>query len=150
MRLYPDCKPKEPTITCKVITDVAEEVITLDQAKESMTVDFDDWDELIERLIKGVRKSFERWTGLSIGVREIEVFGDYESDLAYMPYEPITVQNGALQTVGYTRADCPEDLTEAMLEVIHACFENRNDPRKSNISDLSQIASKAFRRRVGI
>jgi len=147
--LYPEDKCKEPTITYELIEDVSEEVIPLEQAKDYMGIDFDDFDLMITKLIKAVRKNFERWTGLSIGMRKIKVIGDYTSELAYMPFEPITEKDGDLQTVGYTSSNCDEDLVDAMLNVIHTAFENRADI-KFNISDLCQLASKGFRRRVGI
>lgn len=146
MNIYPRKKEKEPNITFKITEDVGTEVLSLDDVKEYLTIDFPDHDWILNKLIKGVRQSFERWTGLAIGVKKIELFGDYESDLAYMPFEPITDQVGAIQTVGYTRENCPDDLQVAMMKVIHACFENR----ELDISTECEKASKGFRRRVGI
>ncbi|MBO9671964.1 MAG: phage gp6-like head-tail connector protein [Sphingobacteriaceae bacterium] len=148
--IYPKDKPKEPVITYIITEPVAEEVLSLDEVKSFLVVDYDDFDTLLTRLIKAVRINFERWTGIAIGERQIELKGDYESEYAYMPLEPITTQAGANQTVGYTRENCPDDIIIAMQEVIHTCFENRDNSSKYNISDLCQEASKGFRRRVGI
>jgi hypothetical protein len=144
--LTPERKCKEPNITFKITEDVAIEVLSLDDVKEYLTIDFPDHDWILNKLIKGVRQSFERWTGLAIGVKKIELSGDYESDLAYMPLEPINDQVGALQTVGYDRNNCPDDIQVAMMKVIHACFENR----ELDINKECEKASKGFRRRVGL
>ncbi|MNI22838.1 Phage gp6-like head-tail connector protein [compost metagenome] len=148
--LYPKDKEKEPVITFEIIEDVAQELFSLDEMKQFLVVDYDDFDVLINRLIKAVRINFERWTGVALGVKKIKLIGDYESENAYMPLMPITEQNGANQTVGYTKDNCPDDIIIAMQEVIHTCFENRDNSSKYNISDLCQQASKGFRRRVGI
>lgn len=146
MNIYPRKTEQEPIITFKIIEDVVTEVLSLDDVKEYLTIDFPDHDWILNKLIKGVRKGFERWTGLAIGVKKIELSGDYQNELAYMPFEPINDQAGALQTVGYTPGNCPDDIQVAMMKVIHACFENR----ELDINTECENASKGFRRRVGL
>lgn len=153
MNLYPQRKQAEPKITFEIIEDVTDEVVSLQQAKDFLTIDFDDWDWLIELLIKAAREECEKFTGLSIGVRKIKLTGDYENELAYMPFEPITEKTGNEQTVGYTADTCPGALKLAILRMIHTHFEYRNDVEKSGVSMLDINAErvlKPFRRRVGL
>jgi hypothetical protein len=153
MNLYPKCKPADPVIAFEIIEDVTEEVVTLQQAKDWLTIDYPDWDWLIEMLIKAAREECEKFTGLSIGVRKIKLTGDYENELVYMPFEPITEKTGNEQRVGYTADTCPSAIKLAILRMVHTHFEFRNDIEKSGVSMLDVNADKVlkpFRRRVGL
>ena len=153
MKLYPDRKTAEPRITFEIIEDVISEVVSVKHAKDFLQIDFDDWDWLIELLIKSSREESEKFTGLSIGVRKIKFSGDYQNESAYMPFAPITEKAGDLQTVGYTSATCPAAIKLAILRMVHTHFEFRNDIEKSGVAMLdinAQTILKPFRRRVGI
>lgn len=153
MNLYPKCKPADPVITFDVIEDVTSEVVTLQQAKDWLTIDYPDWDWLIEMLIKAAREECEKFTGLSIGVRKIRLIGDYKNESAYMPFEPVTEKADDQQTVGYTAETCPSAIKLAILRMAHTHFEFRNDIEKSGVSMLDINAQKVlmpFRRRVGL
>jgi uncharacterized phiE125 gp8 family phage protein len=60
-------------IQTRVITDLIQEPVSLQEAKAFMEIDFNDFDALILRLIKQARRSSENYTGLSYGKKEIEL-----------------------------------------------------------------------------
>jgi hypothetical protein len=72
----------------KIITDLTSEPVTLNEAKEFMEIDFNDFDALITRLIKSARISSERFTGLSYGKKEIALISNqYKVDIPLGPYQ---------------------------------------------------------------
>ena len=54
----------------KILTDLTEEPVSLQYCKDFMEIDFADFDDLIERLIKSARIASERFTGLSYGKKK--------------------------------------------------------------------------------
>lgn len=141
-------KYTEPDVTYTVTTDVQTEVITLEEAKSFMGIDFPDFDILIPLFIKGAREAAERYTGLSIGERTIQLGGDWKDEDAYMPFAPVneTTDTG-VQEVGYTAETLPGDLKIALLQMIHVSFDNRTQGMDFS-SSLTLLAR--LRRRVGL
>jgi len=145
---YPYVKKSTPKVTYTVITDVETEVITLEEAKQFMQIDFDDFDSVIYMLIKAARQEAERYTGLSIGNREIQLGGDWEEEDAYMPFEPIiSTSDSGVQVVGYTDQTLPGDLKLAILNMVHISFENRTTGL--NYGTSLKLLDRS-RRRVGL
>lgn len=119
-------KSNEPKITYTVIVDVQTEIITVEEAKAFMQIDFTDFDSIIPTFIKAAREEAEKYTGLSIGEREIQLEGDFTNQNAYMPFAPYNEPSiSGLQNVGYSADTLPGDLKLALLNMIHIAFENR-------------------------
>lgn len=139
-------KVREPKVSYTILTDVATEVITVAEAKAFMTIDFPDFDETLANIfIPAIREAAERYTGLSIGTRQIQLAGDYHDEDAYMPFAPvISTDNDGKQTVGYDAQTVPAGLKLAMLTILHDAFENRVG-YNFNLKPLD-----LYRRRVGL
>lgn len=135
-----------PKVTYTIITDVTEEVISIAEAKSYMGIDFPDFDVIIPMFIKAARQEAEKHTGLSIGVRQIKLAGDFTDPEAYMPFAPFGgYTTDGIQNVGYTAATLPGDLKLALLTMIHTAFENRTTGLNFNLKLLDKS-----RRRVGL
>lgn len=73
----------------KVVTDLATEPVTLQEAKTWMRInDFTSDDTLITALIKSSRTLLERYTGLSFGTKTLEVIVEIEKNIN-LPYSPL-------------------------------------------------------------
>lgn len=140
-------KYSEPEVSYTIIEDVQSEVISLDDAKAFMQIDFPDFDGIIPLFITAAREEAEKYTGLSIGTRTLQLSGEWEKADAYMPFEPIMITSPeGVQVVGYTSVNLPRDLKLAMLTMIHTAFENRINPDyRPNLRLLDRS-----RRRVGL
>lgn len=145
MQLAPNYKA-QPKVTHIVLTDVLEEVITVAEAKSFMVIDFPDFDDTLASIfIPAIREAAERYTGLSIGTREIQLSGDFLEPEAYMPYAPvISTDADGKQIVGYTASTVPPGLKLAMLTILHDSFDNRVG-HNFNLKPLD-----LYRRRVGL
>ena len=145
MLLYQEYQ-EEPKVTHIVLTDVTEEVLSVTEAKSFMAIDFPDFDETLAGIfIPAIREAAERYTGLSIGTREIQLSGDFTDPEVYMPYAPvISIDDDGKQVVGYTADTVPAGLKLAMLTILHDSFENRVG-HNFNLKPLD-----LYRRRVGI
>lgn len=131
----------------QVITDLAAEPVTLEEAKNFMGIDFDDFDPLIIALITASRVASERVTGKAYGAKVVQVTGNtYEgrSDCPTKVY-PITpyvsdVEDWADEdgnvdyqyNAGYTV--CPPDLKIAILMRIATGFASRQDGISESIN----------------
>lgn len=141
-------KEKEPEVTYTIVNDVDTELITVAEAKAFMGIDFPDFDELIPTFIKAAREEAEKYTGLSIGEREIALAGDYTHADAYMPFAPYNPPDEmGVQMVGYTAETLPGDIKLALLNMIHTAFENRTTGL--NFGPALKLLDKS-RRRVGL
>jgi len=73
-------------IQTRVLTDLIDEPVSLQEVKNFMEIDFSDFDTLITRLIKQARISSELYTGLSYGKKEIKLVSDQSK--VQIPYGP--------------------------------------------------------------
>lgn len=74
----------------RVKTDLVAEPVSLQDAKDFMEIDFDDFDALITRLIKAARISSEKFTGLAYGKKEIELVSNQSKvNIPYAPFKEI-------------------------------------------------------------
>lgn len=60
----------------RILTDLTEEPVTLTEVKSFLEIDFSDFDDLLNLLIKSARISSEKFTGLSYGKKQIELVSD--------------------------------------------------------------------------
>lgn len=138
----------QPRVTHTILTDVQDEVLTVAEAKSFMGIDYPDFDTLIGMLISAAREEAEKYTGLSIGIRQIKLKGDYLDESVYMPYAPYEVPDiEGLQTVGYDAQTVPADIKLALLNMVHIAFDNRADGL--NFGTSLKLLDKS-RRRVGL
>lgn len=73
-------------IQTRVLTDLIDEPVTLQEVKTFMEIDFTDFDTLLTRLIKQARISSELYTGLSYGKKEIKLVSNQSK--VQIPYGP--------------------------------------------------------------
>lgn len=74
-------------IDIKVITDLVNEPISVSEAKEWMSIDYPDFDNLIFTLIVAAREQSEKVSGQAYGVKTFEVTGN-EKDHKVYPIGP--------------------------------------------------------------
>ena len=83
------------------------EPITLDDVKEYCKIDYESEDSLIVSLITAVRERIEKFTGLALVEKTIEVFYDYLPEQVKLPYpehDAITeVQVNGTVSTDYTK-----------------------------------------------
>ena len=73
-------------IQTRVLTDLIDEPVSLQEVKTFMEIDFNDFDTLLTRLIKQARISSQLYTGLSYGKKEIELVSNQAK--VQIPYGP--------------------------------------------------------------
>lgn len=102
---------------------VGQEPLALQEAKDQLSVDSDDWDDLIEALIAAARESAEHYTGLTlVQKRVIQYFDKFPDggepiELAFSPIRSLQSiqyidQDGATQTL--STSNYRTDLTEGL------------------------------------
>ena len=74
----------------KIVTDIAEEPVALEEMKNYLNVDFDTWDTLIGILISSSRTRLERYTGCSFGTKSLIATFYETADNIEIPYGPIS------------------------------------------------------------
>lgn len=125
-------------IQVKVIQDIVNEPVSLTEAKEFLGIDFDDFDNLINMLIKASRIASERVTGKAYGVKTIQVTGNTYEDrsgevVKVYPITPIHESNvedeesneNYTYVAGYD--EIPDDLKQAILMRVATGFASRQD-----------------------
>ena len=72
----------------EVITDLANEPVSLEEAKSFLQIDYPDWDSLISLLIIAARTESESYTGRAYGLKTIQITGntDHEKIYPILPY----------------------------------------------------------------
>lgn len=116
----------------KVITDLTEEPLSLEDAKKWMRVEYDSDDTLIEALIKSSRMLLESYTGLSFGTKEIEAVLDITKEVT-VPYSPLQTMTSV-----YKRDD-----NEWVLSVENEDYWIINDTIKVNFPGLYKLTYEA-------
>jgi hypothetical protein len=120
-------------MNASIIEDIGSEPVTLDMAKESMNIDYPDWDVLITRLIVASREKSEKMSGQSYGIRVYEVTGNQKHEKVY-PIGPF------IEDVEFEGEDgvkkyryragfhiCPESLKLAILQRVATGFAYRQN-----------------------
>lgn len=149
-RLRPEHKDKEEYLSYEIVTDIdkTNELLSLQEAKDFMLVDFDDHDNVIQMLISAAREQLEQYTGYSIGQRTIKLIGDLNADNIYYPLAPYREPDVmGVQFVGFTAGTLPADIKLAWLNLVHIAFNNRAANMDFGLA-LKQMGLR--RRRVGI
>lgn len=72
----------------QVIEDLTTEPVTLSEAKQYLQIDYTDFDDLLNNLIKVARVSSEKNSGLAYGPKTIQITGNSQEDKIY-PIGPI-------------------------------------------------------------
>lgn len=156
---------REPYITYEIKTPATGTAVQPSEVKEHIEVDFDDHDELIQRMIGAAEAFVEKWTGYGIGRKTITVYAD-RSGLGWLPLIPCDVENKVSpdtwnavkgsqdMVVGYTEDDLPDDLRQAIIKIAASMFKDREDTSDDNIYKVPALTSKdlihALRRRIGL
>ena len=122
-----------------VVTDLAQEPITLQMAKDFLGIDFNDFDSLITVLITSARRASERVTGKAYGPKVIKVTGNQYVDstgkiarvFPVTPFVSNRVWYGENENIDYKYnagfVDCPEDLKIAILMRVATGFAVREN-----------------------
>jgi len=139
----------------EVVTDLAVEPVTLQEAKDYMRISSESENDLIEELITSARERIEKFTGLSLGEKTLRAYWFYFHIPQEIPYGPVTLIESvvndedvaleytarglqykmleAYSTVGLTIeyeagfAVCPKGLKLAILKQVSTDYENREN-----------------------
>ena len=116
-----------------LIEDLQHEPITLQEAKAWMQIDYNDFDSLINMLIKSSREQSEKISGQAYGFKTFEVIGN-EADEKVYPVQPFVEDVSFAQEDGVKRyrykagfATLPMDLKVAVLQRIATGFAYRQN-----------------------
>jgi|GEM_PF-3177416 len=133
------CTGRTYGMTVKVIEESEIEAVSLEEVKEYMEVDFDDWDGVLTDLIKAMRHVAEKYTNLSLVPKKLEVswkaIGLMRPDLPYGPVDSnsitptgnLTANTKYTYDTGYELEEVPEEAKTAIKEMVHQAFDNRGD-----------------------
>jgi uncharacterized phiE125 gp8 family phage protein len=80
----------------EIVTDLAVEPVTLQEAKDYMRISSDSENDLIEELITSARERIEKYTGLSLGLKTLKAYWFYFHIPAEIPYGPVTAINSVV------------------------------------------------------
>jgi uncharacterized phiE125 gp8 family phage protein len=155
----------------EVVTDLAVEPVTLQEAKDYMRISSESENDLIEELITSARERIEKFTGLSLGEKTLRAYWFYFHIPQEIPYGPVTLIDSvvndedvaleytarglqykmleAYSTVGLTIeyeagfAVCPKGLKLAILKQVSTDYENREN--YSIYDQAYQLSSDAKR-----
>ena len=139
----------------EIVTDLAVEPVTLQEAKDYMRISSESENDLIEELITSARERIEKFTGLSLGEKTLKAYWFYFHIPQEIPYGPVTLiesvvndEDVALEytarglqykmlesysTTGLTIeyeagfAVCPKGLKLAILKQVSTDYENREN-----------------------
>lgn len=163
------------SFTIQIVTDIATESVSVQEAKDYMRISNDYEDTLIGELITSARQRLEGFTGRAFGAKTLKVRFEYVDGWVELPYSPITsitsvvndagdtltyeskglevkevfcsANNGVIITyvAGYTTL--PKALKEAILKEVSTSFENReNYVIGEGVSQLSNSAKQLAQR----
>ena len=155
----------------EIVTDLAVEPVTLQEAKDYMRISSDSENDLIEELITSARERIEKFTGLSLGEKTLKAYWFYFHIPQEIPYGPVTLIDSvvndedvaleytarglqykmleAYSTQGLTIeyeagfAVCPKGLKLAILKQVSTDYENREN--YSIYDQAYQLSSDAKR-----
>lgn len=146
-------------------------VITLEEAKQALVVDFPDQNDYIQHLILTAVDRVERYTSHYLYNRNMEIHtvGQSETDIAAYPIEvtgiksgaSYTVRRGTLKTyvkttpystimanVGYSDRNCiPPALIDACYKIITYLYQNR-DAYSATLPNDVQLLLNQYRRGI--
>lgn len=148
----------------EVITDIATEPVTLQEAKNYLQIDYTDFDDFLTDLIKISRQASEQNTGLAYGEKVIQVTGNDEDERIY-PIQPVP-KDSEVTWVGEstdTTTDyrykagygisgetgaLPEPLRQAILQRVATSFKKRDNIAEamSLAVQSSQVTELMYRR----
>lgn len=122
-------------VQIKILQDIAIEPVSLDEAKEFLGIDFNDFDNLITRLITASRVASEKVTGKAYGIKTVQITGNTYTDssgevvkvypiLPFVESEDESNENYTYEA-GYD--EIPEDLKTAILMRVATGFASRQD-----------------------
>jgi uncharacterized phiE125 gp8 family phage protein len=139
----------------EIVTDLAVEPVTLQEAKDYMRISSESENDLIEELITSARERIEKYTGLSLGLKTLKAYWFYFHIPAEIPYGPVTAINSVVDDndveLEYTArglqyktleaystqglaieyeagfAVCPKGLKLAILKQVSTDYENREN-----------------------
>ena len=116
-----------------LIEDLTHEPITLQEAKDWMQVDYNDFDGLISMLITASREQSEKISGQAYGVKTFEIIGN-EADEKVYPVQPFIEDVAFPEEDGIKRyryragfVNLPMDLKVAVLQRIATGFAYRQN-----------------------
>jgi hypothetical protein len=116
-----------------LIEDLQHEPISLQEAKDWMQMDYNDFDSLINMLIKSSREQSEKISGQAYGIKTFEIIGN-EADEKVYPVQPFVEDVAFAQEDGVKRyrykagfVTLPMDLKVAVLQRIATGFAYRQN-----------------------
>lgn len=157
----------------EVVTDLADEPITVQQAKDYMHIDADDEDAEILAMITTARQTLERYAGVSMGEKELLLTMDEYADRVELPYGPVasvdsvevdgdavSVDDGyelragkhLTMLTGYrnlsvaytTKATYPAAWKNAVKAQVAFMYEHRGDEKGLELSDMAKAIMASY------
>jgi len=119
-------------IQVTIIEDLETEPVSLQDAKNWMQIDYNDFDDLIETLIVAARQQSEKVSGQAYGIKTIRVTGNAKNERVY-PIQPFVedVTTDEDQTTNYDYVagftTLPMDLKVAVLQRVATGFAHRQN-----------------------
>jgi len=134
----------------RIVLDLETEPVTLQEAKDWLSMDFNDFDDMIAMLIKSARLTSEQVSGHAYGVKIFEVTGNQRGEKVYTA-EPFIEdvewegENGVKDyryKAGFVTL--PENLREQVLRRMATSFSYRQNIVDVPISKTFQSPSVEF------
>lgn len=120
-------------IQIRIVTDLVTEPVTLQEAKDWLSIDFSDFDSLLNMLIVAAREQSEKVSGQAYGEKVFEITGN-EKDHKVYPIQPFVEdvvwvdEDGVIKyryKAGFTVL--PYDLKIAILQRVATGFAYRQN-----------------------
>lgn len=125
------------------------EVISVAKAKEWLTIDFSDWDDLIQDLIKYATAQSQKVSGSAYWPVTVTVTGNTAKEYIY-PIEPVTAflpdpENeedfkSYTYEAGYAQDEVPDDLKRAILQRVATGFNERQNGYEKALSKATETS----------
>jgi hypothetical protein len=138
-----------------------QEVVTIQDAKEWMTIDFDDHDHTIQFLINAAIEQSQKVSGCSFWPVQVQITGNAIKEYVY-PIEPVkqlledpadgNYKNYTYEA-GFEIGEFPYDLKRAVLLRVAAGFSKRDDGKEKMLNACINASSEielAFRTNLWI
>jgi hypothetical protein len=125
------------------------EVISLAKAKQWLSIDFSDWDDLIQDLINSATAKSQKVSGSAYWPVTVTVTGNTAKEYIY-PIEPVTAilpdpeneedYKSYTYEAGYAQDEVPDDLKRAILQRVATGFNERQNGYEKALSKATETS----------
>ena len=125
------------------------EVISLAKAKQWLSIDFSDWDDLIQDLINSATAKSQKVSGSAYWPVTVTVTGNTAKEYIY-PIEPVNAilpdpeneedYKSYTYEAGYAQDEVPDDLKRAILQRVATGFNERQNGYEKALSKATETS----------